>query len=324
MYYPMKKANNLNSIEFTNKDLLEIQKANKKNLMQTKKKTKKDLLNWIFSDDLIVNKNKNEKPMYDKILEKNLKANNEYSNVKTIVKTCNDTKKLGTLTLYKAKNPITFKSDLLKEYNKDLEKKDYLIKYSTIKTLEGLYNNLYKVLYNWDTKNDLFNIYKTYYTNTIGNDWLKNLDLKHKVQFEKSIDYFINAILDNKIVNPRIIKRDYIYKKYLQFLTYNTLENLEEQTTDGGLIENELQTIANYRYIIEKLNSTWKMQDLKNLLEMKETIIKEYKENRDLLKAWLIDKEKKILKKDYDKALSSVMHKIKNIKKDIKIDLYIE
>lgn len=310
--------------------------TNKKEILQTKKQTKKELLNWIFFELNSSNDFKNNKSMYENKKENLLKENfciiknnwefkqvRNNENFQTLLRTWENQKQLWKITLYSNKS-ILENTWLLEEYNWIDKSKKQLQKVSKIKVLENLYNSLFNVIYHWEVKQDLFWIFKSYNANKIKYNWLLQFDLKSQVEFENSINYFIMNILEDKNIIKKAIKREFIVWKYIQFLKSNSIQLIEEKAIDWELIQkqNDLEDIINTKYILEKLNSTWKIDKYIELLKEKQITIDTYAINRNRLKAWEIKKDKKELHNEYKNKLNSINQKLKIIAKDLKIEFY--
>jgi len=274
----------------------------------------KRMLKEVFIEDL---KTKTKTSLIEKIKEEELKENKDFFNIKTVLKT---NKRLWSIKLYSNKEAFN-EYWLLEEYNWiKTNNKVYSIK--KIKQLEELYNSLFNELYNWQTRQDLFNIYKTYFKTSINDNWIRKT-LKDKIEFEASINYFILNILEDKITNKTNIKKDFIISKYLQFLKYNSIEDIEDLSINWQAIQDWIEEVVNNKYIIEKLNKDWLLTKYKALIEEEDFIKNEYINSREEIKKGLINKDKKSLyTKEYKKALSNIIHKKHNIEKLLKIDLY--
>lgn len=295
-----------------------------KNLRRVTNVTKSKILRDCFFE-LSIKDNKKYKSIYENKKE-NVFKNSDNKNKNNVEKICivdKNVKKLWQVTLYENKSQFT-SSDLLQEYNNiktDKTKKD---NYNVTSQLYSLYNTLYNELYNWQTRQDLLWIYKTFYKVNVNNKWQK-LSTKDLIEFESSIHYFIMNILDNKITLQKDgkVKKQYIINLYLRFLTSDYTYSIENDLTDWQAIDNNLTSYVNSQYILEKLNINWQVDKLRILLQDKQVIIDNYKQVLMNIKTWLIDKkDKQKLQKEYNKKIALVTTNIKNLIKRINVTLY--
>lgn len=274
--------------------------------------TKKNLLQFVFFD-LSIKDNKKYKSMNENKKENILKTKNN-----PIVKKLRiDNKKqvLWQVTMYKNQSDFCT-NELLNEYNW-MDKKDSLLKISTIKQLYNLYNTLYNVLYNWQVHQDLFWFFKSYYKSKINNNWLVT-NTKDIVTFEQSIHYFIMNILENKVVTKKSIKKDYIINLYIRFIQNEYSNDFDNYIIDWQLIDNWLSNYINSKYIYDNLNTNWQLDKLQVLYSDKDKLQNEYKDNLIKIKEWLIDKKDKAkLHNEYVKKVTNINNKIKRIKDNV-------
>ena len=290
----------------------------KNTIKKVVKTTIKNLLKDCFFELSIKDSNK-YKSIYENKKENILKTNLNPIVKKLRIESNNNNKKLWKVTLYPVKSDL-LTSDLLNEYN-NINKKDNLIKTSTIKQLYNLYNTLYNVLYNWEVKQDLFGFYKSYFKSKIDNDWLK-IDLKKCLSFETAIHYFIMNILNDKVVTKKSIKKEYIVNLFIRFIQ-NDFNDFNDLIVDWQQVNNDLTSFINAKYIYDKLNDNWQLDKLQVLLKDKEKLHNEYKEVLINIKQWIINKkDKEKLHNEYIKKVTNVNNKINRIKNSLK-DSYL-
>lgn len=240
---------------------------------------------------------------------------------------------------YWKKNKLTF--DAIKEHDLQLQKRELwkLCLYEKpiienyeeeekLKAIEVLYNVLYDCLYNRETSLNMFWIFKTYYKSSViewkyWKAWLK-FDLKSKIAFEYAITKVFNNVIDDVKKEEKHISLELLSKKIIYYISKeeNSLESLIEENFNEKMIENNLQEYINIKYIIDNINTTtnWKLEKLQELIKEKEYIINEYKIKR---LNWLTKEEKAKEHKEYKSKITNVESKIKRLKKDAKVDLYI-
>lgn len=220
-------------------------------------------------------------------------------------------KKLGCIKLYNDKNVLTFKSNLLHDYNSENKNKSKKrkLKKDDYKNLENLYTSIQAMENNKNGYIDLYwkKVYK--FKNNINdkkyiqNQWLK-MTLNEKVDYEKVISYFINNITTWKITNKRINKK-YIDLLLTKIKTIDNIENLENTIDNCNIWE-----YINNKYIYEKLNTNWQLEKLYEIIKEKEDIQEKYKQ--------LTKKEKENEKENYEKLRDKIQHKEKRLKENIK------
>lgn len=278
--------------------------------------TKNNLLKNVFFD-LSIKDNNKYKSIYENKKENILKTKD--NPIVKKLKIENKKQKLWQVTLYPVKSDL-LTNELLNEYN-SMDKKDNLVKISTVKQLYNLYNTLYNVLYNWQVHQDLFWFYKSYYKSKINNNWLVT-NTKDIVTFEQSIHYFIMNILDNKVVTKKSIKKDYIVKLFIRFCQ-NELQDFNDLIVDWQQVNNDLTSYINSKYIYDKLNDNWQLDKLQVLFKDKEKLHNEYQQVLINIKQWIINKkDKEKLHNEYIKNVTNVNNKINRIKNSLK-DSYL-
>lgn len=268
----------------TTKQVKDLQKTTNKNLYELFE----GVLYWIAWQ---------QQQLFEKHIKQFKKDNKSYYNYNWIVDYYWQPKKLWQVTLYN--NPINW------------------LENTKIQELEKLYTSLFNVIYNNEVQQDLFGLYRLYYSSTINKKWLK-IDLKSKVEFESSIHYFIMNILEDKINTKEVkINKSYIQQLYIRFLQNNTIKDIEDDSINWQAIEDNLQEYVNNKIIIDNLNSTWKLDKLQQVIKDIEDIKQAYKIAR-------INKDKSITSQEYKNNLSKLIHKKNTILKDIKACNYLD
>jgi hypothetical protein len=232
-----------------------------------------------------------QQQLFEKHIKQYKKDNKSYYNYNWVVDYYQQARKLWQVTIYS--NPINW------------------LENPKIQELEKLYTSLYNVIYNNEVQQDLFGLYRLYYSSTINKKGLK-IDLKSKIEFEASIHYFIMNILEDKINIKEVkINKSYIQQLYTRFLCNNTIQDIEDNCINWQAIEDNLQEYVNNKIIIDNLNSTWKLDKLQQVIKDIEDIQQEFK----LAK---INKDKAFNKKEYHNKLNSLLQKRRVLIKDLK------
>lgn len=226
--------------------------------------------------------------------------------------------KFKTKTLKDFNGVWVFKkhSTWLYEYSNIENDKRFLTK-NDFKTLESLYDWIQTIEnIDWNQKQyiDLYWLIKTWYKsaiidkNSIWKVWLK-IDLKNKIAFENAVNYFINWIIDwklkSKSINKNIVWLKFIekLKSYKDFECYDDIKNTVTDDID----------YINASYILEKLNSNWKIDKILTIQKDIDWLKKTYKLKLD----------KNLTLKDYKRKLSSLLVQKKRLIESFKIDCYL-
>lgn len=241
-------------------------------------------------------------------------------------------KSLKNFSIYKTN--INYNSWILESYNWIKKHKEKPLNYIEFWNLESLYNSIENYTLNKKQALDLYWILKTFLVNDvndkkyISNLW-KRLTLNELVDLEKVYTYFIENIVDWKTSKARI-NLWYIEKLLNRIKKQESLEDFQESLEELK----DFKENINNKFILEKLNTNWKIEKLMTLKEKENNIKIEYKNIRENLKEKyknysrkekesLIKQEKEKAYNEYKKSICNILVQEKRIKESLKIEYYL-